>query len=131
MPTVFLLIGADVPDNWADLLARVLAPLGELDRAPREHAASAIAARRYDLVFVDAGAVSDFGDLVSELKKDQPGLRIVVATAAPTWQRARAAMRAGAADYIRKSLNEREILACVRNTLGDPNRPARPTPEEG
>jgi DNA-binding response OmpR family regulator len=66
---------------------------------------------------VDAGAVRDAVLMVSRLRVQQPETRIVIATASPTWQRAREALRAGAADYVRKSLDEKGLRSKVQTVL--------------
>ncbi|MGA9349744.1 MAG: response regulator [Anaerolineae bacterium] len=87
---------------------------------PEEKALQSVAESRYDLVIVDASAVGDVLSLVSRLRAQQPQTRIVVVTASPTWQRAREALRAGAADYIRKSLDGEELRSKIQAVLDAP-----------
>jgi len=58
--------------------------------------------------------------MLSRLRAQQPEARIVIATTVPTWQRAREALRAGAADYIRKSLDEKELCSKIQAVLETP-----------
>jgi DNA-binding response OmpR family regulator len=69
------------------------------------------------VIIVDAGAVCDANELTAQLLAQRPGVCVVIATASPTWQRARQALRAGAADYIRKTLDERELRTKIEAVL--------------
>lgn len=64
---------------------------------------------QYDLMIVDAGGVSSFPRVVRRLRAMCARCPILVVTASPTWQRAREAMHAGANDYQRKTLDNREL----------------------
>jgi DNA-binding NtrC family response regulator len=74
----------------------------------------AVTEREYALVVIDAGAVEEAAKLTAWLLATTPDLPIVVATASPTWQRARQVLKAGASDYIRKTLDEEK----TRRELG-------------
>ncbi len=119
----FLLIGENTETQWPLVLQRALAPLGKLHTAPEDQAIEAIRLAHYDVVVIDAGAVRDPAALTSCLRTQQPDLRIIIATASPTWQRARKALQAGAADYIRKSLDERELYSKIQAVLQVPPPP--------
>ena len=71
----------------------------------------------YDVIIIDAGTVSNAVTLVASLQSQQPEARIVVATASPTWQRAREVLQAGAADYIRKSLDKDQLRVKIQALL--------------
>lgn len=117
MPATFLLVGDQQDAPWCQVLARALMSLGEPKVVSREEAAKYIAQDHYDVIVVDAATVEDVPSLVSHLRAKWPVARVVVATASPTWKRAREALQAGAADYIRKSLSEKEILSVFRDIL--------------
>jgi DNA-binding NarL/FixJ family response regulator len=91
-----------------------------LDIVGEREAVQAVVQSHRDLIIVDAGTVDDAALLTSFLRTEQPEARIIVATASPTWQRAREAMQAGAADYIRKSLDEKELRSKIETVLGRP-----------
>ncbi len=63
----------------------------------------------YALVIVDVMATENTSRLVGQIRQQQSEARIVVATAAPTWQLAREVFRAGAMDCVRKSLSKRTL----------------------
>ncbi|MGQ9601044.1 MAG: response regulator [Anaerolineae bacterium] len=118
----FLLIGEKVETQWPLVLQRALSPLGKLRVISEEEAVQRVSREHYDVIIVDAGVVGDEDvvPLVSRLREQRPEARIVVATASPTWQRAREALQAGAAEYIRKSLDEKEIRSRIRAVLETP-----------
>jgi DNA-binding NarL/FixJ family response regulator len=110
---------------WVAAVRRALSDLGALEVVPEDQAAEAVAGRPYDLILVDAGVVDDAAVLVSSLRKERTGLRVIVFTSSPTWERARAAMQAGAVSYVRKSLEDKEIRSAIKAVLGLP--PSGPT----
>jgi len=119
----FLLIGKESETHWPVVLRRALSPLGELDIVPEKEAVQAAIENPYDMVIVDAGAVQDTALLVSRLRAQRPETRIVVATASLTWRRSREVLQAGAADYIRKSLDETELRSKIQAVLEFPPPP--------
>jgi len=118
----FLLIGKKAETQWPLVLQRALSPLGKLRVISREEAVQVMSRRRYDVIIVDAGVVEDTEvvQLVLRLRAQQPEARIVVASASPTWRRAREVLQAGATDYIRKSLDEEELRSKIQQVLKVP-----------
>jgi CheY-like chemotaxis protein len=113
----FLLINGIRERRWRRVLEEALAPLGTLQVGKEEDAVEVVLQQSYDVIIVDATVVKDVPLLVSRIRTQQPDARIVVATASPAWQRAREVFYAGATDYIRKSLNEEEILSAFQAAL--------------
>ena len=109
----FILVGRIPATHWYSVLKRALAPLGTLYIVSEGDAVTAVQQRECDVVIVDAGAVTAAASLTSRLRLHWPKAQIIVATASPTWQQAKKAFQAGAADYIRKSLDEKELYAKV------------------
>ena len=110
MPEVVLLISNyEKNDRWCQSLREALAPLGSLEIQREEAALGCVAQNRYALIIVDASATHDVVHLIRSLRSHQPGAHIVVFSASPTWQQAREAFRAGAMDYVRKSLSKGEL----------------------
>jgi DNA-binding response OmpR family regulator len=116
----FLVVSKTSMPPWVAAVQQALSGLGAIDVVPEDQAAEAVARRPYDLILVDAGVVEDAAVLVSSLRQERTGLRVIVFTSSPTWQRARAAMQAGAASYVRKSLDPKEIRAAIKAVLGLP-----------
>jgi DNA-binding NarL/FixJ family response regulator len=126
----FLLIGRETKTGWSAVLQQALSlsedsggralPPDEpavLHPVTEEEAVQEVTLNRYDLVIVDAGYVHDVPELIFQLRSRRPRLRVVVATASPTWQRAREALKAGAADYIRKSLDRELLRSRIKTVL--------------
>lgn len=105
-----VLLGTTNDSYWQNILQEAFAPLGRLDVMTPEQAAAGGLDGKYDLVAVDATHVEDVEQFVSQLRTERPERRIVVLTAAPSWQRARAAFEAGATDYLPKDLDKRDLL---------------------
>ncbi len=105
------------------VVQRALSPLGELQIVLEDKAVQAVIQGQYDVVLIDAGAVRDAPLLVSRLRAQRPSTRVVVATASPTWRRSREALQAGAADYIRKSLDEKDLRSTIQAVLETPPPP--------
>jgi DNA-binding response OmpR family regulator len=116
----FLLIGKRTEGQWPLVLQQALSSLGELRDVSEEEAVQTVVQNHYDVVIIDAGAVRDVALLVSRLQAQRRQVRIIVATASPTWQRAREILRAGAADYIRKSLDKKELRSKIQAVLEAP-----------
>ncbi|MGQ9598886.1 MAG: response regulator [Anaerolineae bacterium] len=114
---IFLLVSEEEESLWPSVLRRALAPLGELQVLSEEKALQAVSARPVPMVILDAAGVRDVASLTSRLKKQRPDLHVVVATASPTWRRARNALQAGASDYIGKSLEEEKLRAQIEAVL--------------
>ncbi len=118
MPINFLLIGRPEDTGWRRILRQALTPLGVLETVSEADAGERIAQYRcHAIVIIDATVIENVPELVSRLRRQCPESRIVVATASPTWQRARDAFRAGAVDYIRKSWDSKEMLNAMREIL--------------
>jgi len=113
----FLFIGGSCDDPWGQVIEDASASLGTLQIAGEFDALSLTRQQDYDAIVIDAARVADVPLLVSCIRTQKPDARIVVATASPTWRRAREAFRAGATDYIRKSMNKEEVLFALQATV--------------
>jgi len=105
----FLLISEKEDSSWLSVVAAALAPFGRLQIAPSQQALSLIQQQAQRMVILDAADVEDPSKLIADIRTIRPGSCVVVATASPTWRRARDAFQAGATDYIRKSLSREEL----------------------
>ncbi len=121
----FLLVSERSDTHWPLVLRQALTPLGKLHIVSEEKALQIVAQSYYDAIIVDAGAVTDAIAIVSRLRAQQSKARIIVATASPTWTRAREALHAGAVDYVRKSLDEKELRSAIEAVLELPLPPAQ------
>lgn len=112
----FLLIDNAQNHYWHTMLREILAPLGSLEVAGEDEAVKLVMSRHFDLIMVDA-AVSSVQLLVARVRAQHPSGGIIVASADPSWLKAREAFQAGASDYIGKTLDRAETLASIRAAL--------------
>jgi DNA-binding response OmpR family regulator len=115
--THFLLINGSSDHYWHEVLERTLTTLGTLQISSGEDTLRLEQLGHYDLIIVDATAVENAPLLVARIRSQWSRARIIVATASPTWTRAREAFQSGATDYIRKSIDREELLAVIRMAL--------------
>jgi len=117
MQATFLLISDRKESQWSQVLARALAPLGELQVVLEKEAVQHTLQHGYDTMIVDAAVIDDVPFLISRLRAQQPQARIVVVSASPTWERAREALLAGAMDYIHRSTSKEELVSTFENII--------------
>lgn len=121
MEHTFLLVGEKAESQWPLVLEQALSPLGKLYIVSEQTMAKRGIHPDCDVIIIDAGVVEDAVTLVASLHQQQPQARIIVATASPTWQRAREILKAGAVDYIYKSLDEKQLQSEIRAVLEAPS----------
>ena len=86
--------------------------------APTAAAAQEEAARGVDLVLLDIKLGEDNGiDLLKSLKKQWPGLPVIMISGHGTVALAAKAFKAGAYDFLEKPLRLVQVRTCVRNAL--------------
>jgi DNA-binding NtrC family response regulator len=90
---------------WYKVLQQALASQGEIYQTTLNELNGAAARRRYDLIVVDTMDLprDQIRPTIDRLKKQQNDSCVVLASASPTWEPVREALKAGAADYITKS----------------------------
>lgn len=121
----FLLIGKLDNDPWQQIIRDASNSLGVLHIEREVDAFRRIQQHDYDVILIDAPKVEDTSLLTSSIRMQKPDARIVVATTSPTWEQAREAFRAGATNYIRRSMNKEEMLCELRTTMGKKPPPWR------
>ncbi|HXU38727.1 MAG TPA: response regulator [Blastocatellia bacterium] len=109
----FLVISSSREHHWYETLRKTLAPVGTLRIETEEEAVKLVMSVGYDLVIVDATVVDNVPLLLARIRAQRPSAYVVVATANPSWDKARQAFQAGASDYVSKSFDATEILAVV------------------
>jgi DNA-binding response OmpR family regulator len=113
----FLLIDGTSDEHWHTVFANALIPLGLLRTGTEDEAVQLVHSDSYDVIFLDASAIQKLTALVRALRAVQAGTPILVLTASPTWDLARELFRAGATDYLRKSLNPESLRAMASAAL--------------
>jgi DNA-binding NtrC family response regulator len=98
-----LFMGKDV--LWYKVLQQALASQGEVYQTTLNELKGATARRRYGLIVVDTMDLpkDKIRPTIDRLKKQQAESCVVLASASPTWEPVREALKAGASDYITKS----------------------------
>lgn len=114
------ILSNNLQSPWLKQLTEVLAVLGELTICA-EDMLHETPDEAYDLILVDAsGLQMELAERVAWLNGRFPNVPIIVLTSSPTWRRARDVLQAGAADYMRRSFNDVQLLARCRFLLGCP-----------
>lgn len=116
-PVHFLLVSDLTDDCGIQVLREALTVFGPLQVALEGEVYSHLQKQFYGVVIVDAGAVTSAPKVVSQIHTLSPNTKIVVITASFHWKIARAVFRAGAADYLRKSIDREEILTNFKAIL--------------
>jgi DNA-binding NtrC family response regulator len=112
-----LAISNDPDSRWLQALKSALEGSGSL-KVASEREAWVLFGSQDSLIILDATSITGgLPALLEHLCLKWPDVPVVVATTSPTWQRARQAFRAGASDYIRKSLDRKAILASLDHVL--------------
>lgn len=117
-----LLIG-NPKQHWRKTIQEAIAPFGDMDVCSESQSGALVDKNDYDLVIMDATSVEHLESLITHIHRVSPDSRIVVATAAPTWQNARDAFRNGAIDYIRKYSERDRLSKFLLETLEKPSYP--------
>lgn len=106
----FLLITNDtMSPGWVELLRKVLTPFGELEIQNSQNIEPSPEKNYLKGIIVDAGIEEDPALLTSRLKIQYPDVPVVIFTSALTWKQMREALLAGAADYLRKEMDDAEF----------------------
>lgn len=103
-------------------LLEAVSDVGPVTVVSVDEALSEVHQQPFDLILIDAGSVEDLPLLISRLRHQAEQARIVVVTVSPTWKRARAALQAGAFDYVKISLdagNLRHVLGGIIKRLSE------------
>jgi DNA-binding response OmpR family regulator len=110
-----LCIGGE--EAWVQTLQRAISSFGKLDIVQAEGWLSVVKTESYDVILLDWGVFKDPPAIIARLRERAPDSLLIVITASPTWRRARAALKAGANDYIRKTFNEQKLHIEIEKTF--------------
>lgn len=113
----FLVVTKRSRSSWVTTLKRAISAFGNLQVVSEENLESEMTRDIYDMVFIDSSVITNATQIVMQLHSTYPGIPIVVAALSRSWRRTRDALRAGAADYILKSLSVDELSNVIRNLL--------------
>lgn len=107
---------------WADdFFKRVLGRRGyRVEVEPdEERALSRMGRRHYEVVILDSFSGKEELGTLRTIRARYPDVRVIVVSAAPSWQGARESLRLGAMDYLSKSYDEDRLVKSVEAALGD------------
>ena len=116
----FLLIDGTEDNDCHTSLAKALTVLGTVLVAGASAEIPPEADTLDSIIIVDATHIAEVETLVARLRVQRPVRKIVVMTASPTWQRARAAFEAGAIDYLPKTWSPEELHEAFVQVLSRP-----------
>jgi DNA-binding response OmpR family regulator len=103
---------------WLDTVENVVSLIDYWRISSEDEIHSELLKNKYDLILIEASSIKgSIVALVSRLKGDCSGTPIIVVTTSPTWQNARDVFIAGAADYMRSTLDEERLLTLLSNAL--------------
>lgn len=119
----FLLIDGTEDNDDRTPLAKTLATLGTVLTTSADAEIPPEADTLDGIIIVDATHIAEVETLVARLRAQRPVRKIVVMTASPTWQRARAAFEAGAIDYLPKIWSLGELRDAFAQVLSRPLPP--------
>lgn len=124
-PHRILLINGSSDNHWHTLVERIADAHGDLTIGAEAGVPALLAKAGYAVILIDASAVEQVPALIRRIRAQQTYARIIVATASPSWQGARAAFLAGAFDYIVKSLGYDDLASVVAAAIDAPAPPCR------
>ena len=107
------------PSPWLKRVSEILGTLGTVRVFTEQMLETeAEAEEPYEMFLVDAsGLQMELAERVGWLHGRFPEAPIIVLTSSPTWRRARAVLQAGAADYMRRSTPDDELVARCRSLM--------------
>ena len=107
---------------WLKHMTEVLGSLGRLNvYAENVFEEDSEESFDMDMLVIDAsGLQMELAERVAWLNGRFPEVPIVVLTSSPTWRRAKAVLQAGAADYMRRSMEDQRLLERCRSLLHCP-----------
>jgi DNA-binding NarL/FixJ family response regulator len=112
-----LLISDSIGQDKNQIIRETLTALGSLQISPPKKEIL-IQEKHYDLVIVDAVSVFDPVEIVSQIRNKDSDIKIIVMSASPHWKMAKATIKAGATDYLPKSLTKEQILSALQIIFG-------------
>jgi predicted nucleotide-binding protein len=115
----FLVVTDQANSIWVTTVKASLKSMGEIKIIPKGDVLAELTQIECEMVILDYSAANDIVPFITEVHAKYPGLPIVVAALTRGWRRARETLRAGARDYILKSLTADELEATIRIILSD------------
>jgi DNA-binding NtrC family response regulator len=119
-PSITLVCDKENLSYWKPMVGKIQTAMGPVEIVLEDQATEKGLTKKCDLVVFDVSEVANLPSLIDSIREYQPECRILIVTAAPTWKKAREALRHGATDYIRKPSNSEEMITAFRTALQAP-----------
>lgn len=134
MNTTTLLITANDPNSrWRTDFANAIRPFGPIAFVDAEHSREHIRDESVTVVVIDASFLSSEAvlDELRTWRRERHDICLIVASASPTWRRAREVLDAGANHYMTKSVDPVRIRADLNTALELASSAGRRPPDSG
>jgi len=115
-----LLVDNRPSSAWADILKNALNGLAEVNQVHGKEIARKLQEAHFDLALINAAAVPNVVKTIRQVRRSGPEVPVVVLTASPEAETAREVIRAGAANYLPLSVDEKEIRNSLSELLEQP-----------
>lgn len=112
----FLLIGSSVSE-WKSILSSAIHGLGSVQTVEPNVLATRSLPEESTLFIIDATYTENVTAMINHIRSQYPQARVLVVTSSPSWSRARDAFKAGAVDYIKKSVDAESVRYSVQMAL--------------
>jgi DNA-binding response OmpR family regulator len=114
-----LITTSDANSRWRADFANAASALGPITFVDAEHAREHVQNRAISLVVIDASFMPSDAvlDELRTWRRERGDICLVVASASPTWRRAREVLDAGADHYMTKSIDPERIRADLDTAL--------------
>jgi DNA-binding response OmpR family regulator len=109
-----LLVGSSL-SPWTSVLSDAVQSIGKLRIIDPALLETGQPVEPPGLYIVDATYVDDTPALVRRIRRQECKARILVVTLLPSWECARALLKAGAVDYVKKSMDRRSVQETIRD----------------
>jgi len=104
---------------WSSFFEEVLSKRGYQVEVEHDEAKGLTRLDRdgYDIVVLDFTAGEEELGVLKSIMQKHPHEQVIVVSATPSWQEARAAYRLGAIDYLNKSFDKAKLIEVVETVL--------------
>ena len=119
-----VLVSDSAPTPWTLAIERAIEQIGRVICKTTSELDKCSSGSKADLIIVDASTTQRTAQLIAMLRSLNRGGRIVAFTASPDWKEARELLKAGALDYVPKSVQGARLQEYFQTVLNSPSQPA-------
>lgn len=117
-----VLVSDSAPTPWTVAIERAIEQIGRVICKTTSELDQCSGAKKADLIIVDASTTQRTAQVIAMLRSVNRAGRIVVFTASPDWKEARDVLKAGALDYVPKSVQGTRLQEYLRTVLTSPSQ---------